>query len=83
MTRQVQFDVAIDLSNIASSLARLGQQDAVSYYQRSIALREPLVAAVPKDALARLSLGTAHSASAALFKAGTTRRRRRPREPGD
>lgn len=56
--RQVQFDIAIDLANIGSILARKKENaEALRYYERSVAMRERLVENDPKDALARTTLG--------------------------
>jgi non-specific serine/threonine protein kinase/serine/threonine-protein kinase len=55
--RLVQFDLAIDLANVGSVLARKNQDvEALRFYERSVAMRERLVASDPNDVLARRSL---------------------------
>jgi tetratricopeptide (TPR) repeat protein len=52
--RVVQFDLAIDLSNIAYGSWQTGHlNEAVSLYERSLELRKQLAASDPKDVLAR------------------------------
>lgn len=56
-SRQVQFDVAIDLANIAMGLAFMDRGDeALPYLDRSIAMREQMLQADPKNRTARLVL---------------------------
>lgn len=56
-SRTVRFDLAIDLANVGSALARSDQRtEALAYYERSVAMREQLVESDPKDVLARATL---------------------------
>jgi non-specific serine/threonine protein kinase/serine/threonine-protein kinase len=56
-SRQVQFDVAIDLANVAAGLARTDRrEEAMGYYDRSLAMREAVLRADPKNRTARLVL---------------------------
>ncbi|MCU0255593.1 MAG: serine/threonine-protein kinase [Vicinamibacterales bacterium] len=53
-SRTVQFDLAIDLANMGSVLARLDRDDeSLAYYARSVSMRERLVESDPKDAQAQ------------------------------
>jgi non-specific serine/threonine protein kinase/serine/threonine-protein kinase len=55
--RQSQFDVAIDLANMGAGLTQLDRtEEALTYYERSISMREQLVASDEKDRSARLAL---------------------------
>ncbi len=72
-SRQVQFDVAIDLANVATGLARTKRlEEALTYYDRSLAMREEMLRADPKNRTARLVLiralaNTARAGAAAEY----------------
>jgi non-specific serine/threonine protein kinase/serine/threonine-protein kinase len=60
--RTAQFDVAIDLGNIAHAQANTGQlREAVSGYQASLKLRQALADSDPRDILARGRVAYAHN----------------------
>lgn len=66
-SRLVQFDLAIDLANLGSVLAKKKQYgEALRFYERSVAMRERLVASDPKDVLAQQTLAVVLVAVARL-----------------
>jgi tetratricopeptide (TPR) repeat protein len=67
--RTTQLDVAIDLANAANALLFVPDRAAaLEYYERSIAMRERLVASDAKDALARMALGRVYAATALAYQ---------------
>jgi non-specific serine/threonine protein kinase/serine/threonine-protein kinase len=65
--RSTQLDVAIDLSNVASSLPGQGNPEAVALYERSLTIRQALADSDPKDVFARSRVAFIHTELAQLF----------------
>jgi serine/threonine protein kinase/tetratricopeptide (TPR) repeat protein len=60
--RSTQFDVAVDLSNVAFAKYLVGRlDDAVPDFERCLKMREELSASDPKNVLARRQLTTVHN----------------------
>lgn len=58
--RRAQFDVSIDLANLATVLANRGVRDeAIDLFERSVAIRETRVKSDPADIQAQVSLARA------------------------
>jgi tetratricopeptide (TPR) repeat protein len=67
--RTAQFDVAIDLANVAESMLSLGQPaSAAGLYERSLSLRTALAASDPSDALARSRMAHTHGQLARVYR---------------
>jgi non-specific serine/threonine protein kinase/serine/threonine-protein kinase len=67
--RAVQFDVAIDLANVAESTWRLGDPArAAALYERSLAMRSALSVSDPSDALARTRQASTHGQLARVYR---------------
>ena len=67
--RQVQFDLAVDLSNVAyAHFMRKQYAEAIAVYQRSLVLRERLAATDPKDALSREKVAFVHRQLGAVMR---------------
>jgi eukaryotic-like serine/threonine-protein kinase len=67
--RVAQFDVAIDLSNVAHAYSQTGNPSGgAEFYQRSLVIREGLAATDPKDVLARSKVAYVHRRLAEVYR---------------
>jgi len=67
--RIAQFDVAIDLGNVALAYSRTGDPaKGAEFYERSLAIRERLAATDPKDVLARSKVAFVHRQLARVYR---------------
>ena len=67
--RLVQFDLAIDLSNVAYIRWRLLElADAIALYTRSLAMREQLMVSDPKDSLSREKVAFTQHQLASVYR---------------
>jgi tetratricopeptide (TPR) repeat protein len=67
--RTAQGDVAVDLSNVAYNYSQQGHAElAVSFYERSLAMREQLSASDPADQLTQRRLAFVHQKLAGVYQ---------------